>query len=92
MTEIEKEQLHLVAGQNKYYEIPLGAVDWFYLYANKYAGDAVKLDIRRSSAYGTVYKSYTNYTSQLWLPNATNPTGNYLLQVTNSGSTTSSLK
>lgn len=90
VTAIEKEQLHLVAGQNKYYKIPLGAVDWFYLYANTFVGSgvySVKLDVRLSSSYNTIYKSYTNYTSQLWLPNATNPTGDYLLQVTNLGST-----
>jgi hypothetical protein len=90
VTAIEKEQLHLVAGQNKYYLIPLASVDWFYMYANTFQGAGVyrvELDVRRSSSYGAIYKFYTNYTSQLWLPNATTPVGDYLLQVTNFGST-----
>jgi hypothetical protein len=84
---IEKQQLHLVAGQNKYYKVSLNSLDWFYFYANKYGGESVKLDLRRSSDYETVFKTYSNYASYLYLPNATYPTGEYLLQVTNLGST-----
>jgi hypothetical protein len=87
VTEIEKEQLHLVAGQNKYYKVALNAGDWFYLYANKYGGDSVGLDIRKATSYGTIFRTYSNYVSQLYSPGATYSTGEYLVQVSNRGST-----
>jgi hypothetical protein len=46
----------------------------------------VRLDLRRGPAYGIINKTYTNYVSQLYLPNASYPIGSYLLQVTNFGS------
>jgi hypothetical protein len=86
ITEIEKEQIHLIAGQNLYFKIPLLSEDWFYLYVNRYTGADVTIDLRKQGAYNVAYKSYTNYASELFTSKS-HSLGTYLLKIINKGST-----
>lgn len=86
VTGLEKEQIHLISGQSLYLRIPLFSTDWFYLYVNKFAGADVQISLRQQGAYGSNYRSYTNYASEFF-PSKSSTPGVFLLMITNKGST-----
>ncbi|MEM5867701.1 MAG: NosD domain-containing protein [Candidatus Aenigmatarchaeota archaeon] len=86
VTEKEKLQIHLIAGQNLYFKIPLLSTDWFYLYVNRFARADVLIDLRKQGAYDTSYRNYNNYVSQLFTSKSHTP-GIYLLKIINKGTT-----
>lgn len=86
VTQIEKEQVHLMSGQNLYYVIALDAEsDWFFLHITKLAGARVDinlLNINQTKNYGP----YVNSRSLL-VTSADYPSGMYILKIINYGST-----
>ena len=86
---LEKEQLHLLAGQTLYYKIPLYTSDWFYLHVNRFAGQYIQVSLSKEGSYNIAYRSYQYYTNpigELFLSSSSTP-GTYLLTVVNQGST-----
>jgi hypothetical protein len=86
VNQIEKEQTHLIAGQNLYYAIPLGLEsDWFYLYVNKFKGADVYITLLLVNQTRD-YWSNRNGASRLFT-SAGDDSGFYILKIVNRGST-----
>jgi len=87
VSELEKQQIHLLAGQNIYFKIPLStSMDWFYLYVNKFAGADVEIVLYEPSSYYLFYGYYWDFVSEFF-PSTIHSSGVYLLKIVNYGST-----
>ena len=80
---LEKQQVFLSSGQSLYYKIPMGLIDWFYLYVNKIAGDRVYMYLKRPDSlppFSINYRSSYDFVDDLFLSRY-DPSGMYLLEI-----------